>query len=146
VIVRNVQAQNILVQADGVTIEDSHVVGFGSGNSGITILANNSTVQRCDISGVERGVWVEGNGSLVQDNYIHDLVANPGNTDPHFDGVQIPSSSNVIIRHNNLDLRATDSSPITMKDATNIIIDDNRLNGGTYTIYFEGNTTGAQVT
>jgi hypothetical protein len=54
--------------------------------------------------------------------------------------------SNNLITHNNFDLDIGVSSSITMKDGTNIDIVDNRLHGGTYNIYFEGNSTGCDVT
>lgn len=148
VTIQNCQAKEIFVNGDGVTIQDCDIIG-GAGNSGITILfADNSTIQRCDIRGVENGIWLEARNCLVQDNYFHNLAA-PGNPDPHFDGLQIPGGfvvSNLIIRHNNFDLATGVSSSITMRDATNVDIIDNRLDGGTYTIYFEGGTTGSDVT
>jgi len=149
VTIRNCRAKNITINAPNVTIEDCGVVG-GDSNSGIGILGGNgATIQRCDISGTENGIWLESNGCLIQDNYFHDL-ADPGNPDPHVDGVQIPGDtphvSDNIIRHNNFALAREVSSCITMKDATNISIDRNRLNGGSYIIYFEGNTTGCTVT
>ena len=148
VTIRDCRVRNIFINAPNCTIEDCDVVG-GDWNSGIVVHAG-ATIRGCDISGVENGIWLEGNGCLIQDNYLHNLAA-PGSPDPHYDGLQIPESSprvsNNIIRHNNFDLPSnTTSSCITMKDATNISIDNNRLNGGTYCIYFEGNTTGCHVT
>jgi hypothetical protein len=148
VIIRNSQAQYITVNADNVTIEDTTVTGQNIGGSGINLLANNATVQRVDISGVENGIWMEASDSLIEDNYIHDL-RNDTYHDPHYDGLQIPGMganvSNNLITHNNFDLGPGTSSSITMADATNIDITNNRLHGGTYNIYFEGNTTGSDV-
>jgi hypothetical protein len=147
VTVRNCRLDNIFIKAPSCTIEDCAVVG-GSWNSGINVLTGSATIRRCDISGADNGIWLEANGCLIVDNYFHDLHGSP---DAHIDGLQIPASassvSNNLIRHNNFDLpsRSTNSC-ITMKDATNIDIDNNRLNGGTYSIYFEGNTKGCHVT
>ena len=64
--------------------------------------------------------------------------------------MQIPGGGGIrdnIIRHNNFDLNVTTTtSCIMMSDAINITIENNRLHGGSYIIYFEGNTTGCQVT
>jgi len=146
VTVRNCRVRNIFIKAPDVTIESCNVVG-GSWNSGINVLANSATILRCNISGMENGFWLEAVGCLIADNYLHDLAGTP---DAHIDGLQIPENpktSNIIIRHNNFDLNITNtSSCITMTDATNIHIDNNRLNGGAYTIYFEGSTSGCTVT
>jgi Ca2+-binding RTX toxin-like protein len=149
VIVRNCQAEYIFITADGVTIEDSTIVGENAGDSGITVLfADNTTIQRCDISGTENGIWLEANGCLIQDNYIHGL-RNDGAADPHYDGLQIPGGSGVsnnLINHNNFDLdNRIANACITMADGTNIDITNNRLNGGSYVIYFEGNSTACDV-
>jgi hypothetical protein len=148
VTIRRSRALIIFVDPSGhaVTIEDCQVTG-GPWNSGINLLSRRCVVRRCDISGVENGIWLEANGCLIVDNYIHDLGA-PGSKDPHYDGLQIPESgvSDNIIRHNNFALARDVSSCITMKDAINITIDRNRLNGGTYIIYFEGNTRDCSVT
>jgi Right handed beta helix region len=148
VTIRNCQVGRIFVTETGsnVTIEDSEIVGNPSWNSGITILAPNGTVRGCDISGVERGIWLESDNSLIENNYLHNLINNTGTHDPHIDGIQIPGARDVIIRNNNLDLARNVSASITMKDATNVDIYDNHLSGGTYVIYFEGNTTGSNVT
>jgi hypothetical protein len=152
--VRNCRAEQIFINYDSrvpgptnITIEYCHVVG-GSWNSGIVIHADSVTIRRCDVSGVENGIWLDASGCLIADNYLHNLTGSP---DAHIDGLQIPAEasrvSNNMIRHNNFDLNTTNTnSCITMKDATNIDIDSNRLNGGTYSIYFEGNTTGCDVT
>jgi parallel beta-helix repeat protein len=151
VTIRNCRAYNISVNGPNATVENCTVVG-GDTNSGIGIqFGDGAAIQRCDISGVENGFWLESNGCLIADNYIHDLEGSPGDHDPHIDGLQIPGNnpkiSNNIIRHNNFDLNITNtSSCITMADATNIHIENNRLNGGAYSVYFEGSTTGCTVT
>jgi hypothetical protein len=74
---------------------------------------------------------------LIEHNYFHNLFGSTGTSDPHIDGIQIPDGGirDIMIRHNNLDLHKHVSSCITMKDATNVDIVNNRLNGGTYIIY-----------
>ena len=62
-------------------------------------------------------------------------------------GYSQQAAVNLIIRHNNIDLNvATASSSISNYGGINNHIDDNRLNGGSYIIYFEGPATGNTVT
>jgi hypothetical protein len=150
---------SIIVQSTGATIEYVDAVGRNSLNT-IDINPNgragegdNTTVRFCDISGSENGIWLEGDGCLIEDNYIHNLFSNTGASDPHIDGIQIPgkysfttTTENVIIRHNNIDLDVrTASASITMKDGINIDIIDNRLSGGSAVIYFEGDSRDCDV-
>jgi len=129
VIIKNCQAEYIIVNAENVTIRDA-------------------TVLRCDISGVENGIWLEGSGCLIKDNYLHNFIAYDPQADPHIDGLQIAGNQSVadnLIVHNNFDL-ALVSAPnadnginacITMASTTNIDISANRFSGGGYNIYFE---------
>jgi len=130
------------------------------GNQGITTGSFDCQFLRNNISNCEHGVWQEGNGGLIQDNYLHDFIPYNPVTDPHIDGLQIPFGptgsptpyiSNCIMRHNNVDLTPSGqpsyvSASITMKDAGSITIDNNRLNGGSYVVYFNGTTSGCTVT
>src|SRR5262249_28655261 len=91
VIIRNCQAEFIIITASNVTIEDSDVVGNNLGGTAIWMntlgtgpnygSVSNVTIQRCDISGAENGIWLDGNGCLIKDNYIHGLRAD-ANPDP----------------------------------------------------------------
>jgi len=151
VTVRKCRAGHIGCEAADAAVEDCDVTGGSApGGSGISAgsTGNNATIRRCNIRGVENGIFI-GNatsGHLIEDNYIHDL-ANPSNPDPHFDGIQFfEGESNTTIRHNNIDLpRSRINSCITMKSAINLNIIDNRLNGGSYSIYIEGRSTGVNV-
>ena len=131
VTVRNCHAGLIVIDAPNVTIEDCDVVGHGVGNSGIIICppgllgtgsggsADGATILRCDISGVENGIWLEASGCLIQDNYFHNLA---GASTAHIDGIQVPNNfpgmANNTIRHNNFDLNLdTVSSCIQVDNA-----------------------------
>ena len=76
VTIRNYEASNIFIDsgASGAVVEYSTVLG-GTGSSGITLLARSAIIRHNDISGVENGIWCESNGTLVEDNWIHDLAA-----------------------------------------------------------------------
>lgn len=148
VTVKNTKAQIVFVEGgrSGVKLHDSTIVG-GGWNSGVNLLGPGAEVLRCNISGVENGIWLSGSNSVIKDNYLHHMT---GSASAHIDGVQIPGGSgvrDVVISHNNFDLGVPNtSSCITMKDATNVDITLNRLNGGSFVIYFEGNTTACDVT
>lgn len=108
----------------------------------------NATISFCDISNVENGIVVNDTGHNIHDNYIHHLAG--GGSDPHIDAIQFfPGSGTVSISHNNLDVTepvfTSANSCITMNNVPNITISNNRLSGGTYSIYFEGTSSGCNV-
>jgi hypothetical protein len=151
VTIRHCRVRGVMhIKGVNCTIERSTIIGTPAWNSGISnVNGHNMIVRRCDISGVENGMWCQASGVLIEDNYFHDMIPYNSVSDPHIDGIQIPGDAgvrDVMIRHNNLDLATNVNSCIAMKDATNVDIVNNRLTGGTYIIYFEGNTTGCHVT
>jgi hypothetical protein len=159
VTVQNCHAGLIVIAAPNVTIQDCTVVGINgsaTSESGIVIAspaqlggsgsgtADGATILRCNISGVENGIWLEGNGALIQDNYIHDLHAPPTG---HIDGLQVPNDfpgvANATIRHNNFDQGlGTESSCIQIDNGHNFIIDNNRFYGGSYELYLLSRESG----
>lgn len=153
VTVQNCRIGQLFGNATGTNLilQDCDFIGIPTWNSAVTILGDGASVLRCDISGAERGLFIDSDNSLIEDNYFHDLINNTGTGDPHIDGIQIPGLnvgalvSNVIIRHNNIDCDPAISSAITMRDAQNVDILNNRLIGGTYIIYFEQTTAGCDV-
>lgn len=126
-------------------IEDCTIRGTGGGQqTGIQFGTAGGTVQRCDVSGVENGINIEAvNGGTIRDNYVHNL-ASPGNPDPHYDCIPMQGNqSNILVEHNNLvhpnGLNAcvflkTDWGPVT-----NITVNNNRMIGGTMTVYADNN-------
>jgi hypothetical protein len=162
----------ISIQADNVTVQNTRVRGVGwwsidvdEGSTGVVIkncdidgqgtsgrensmgVMGPATVLRNDISGVENGV-TPGSGSLIQDNYIHDLGA-PG--DPHYDSIQIDGSrSNITILHNTV-LNQHNQTAAVMIDnyfgpIRNINVENNYLGGGGYTVYSDGQFSGGSIT
>ncbi len=141
---------NVIKVAQGaihVRIEDVEVNGSkaAKGSNGIE---GPAAVVRADIQGVENGI-LPGNGSLIQDSWIHDLGA-PGR--PHIDGIQIDGGlSAITIRHNTVDLRDWTQTAAVMIDnysgpADTIVVDGNRLLGGGYTVYSDGRFKGGPIT
>jgi parallel beta-helix repeat protein len=99
---------------------------------------------------MENAVWLQCSNVTVEYNYIHAEIWT--NHDPHVDGIQVPGFDGryegINIRFNNID-RPGSSSSITCGGQNggmhNSEIRGNRLNGGTYCIYFEGNCAGNLV-
>ena len=145
-------AFSIIRVKDGVTgvrIEDVIINGQGlSGTSNSMGVMGPATVLRADISGVENGV-VPSSGSLIQDSWIHNLAA-PG--EPHIDGIQMDGGlSNIRVLHNTIDMSEWDQTAAVMIDnffgpISNIQVDRNRLLGGGYTVYADGQFSGGSIT
>jgi hypothetical protein len=106
------------------------------------------TVQRANIHGCENGLDIN-QAITVEDSYIHDLW-NPSAA--HADGIQlagghlvgssdVPAAANVTIRHNTIygvgydNTLGTSAIISNPKGDTNILIEDNLLAGGAYTLY-----------
>lgn len=136
---------------DGVTgtkISNVEVNGLGlSGADGSMGIYGLASVSRSNIYGVENGLAPD-SGSVLQDNYVHDLAA-PGAA--HYDGIQIDGGiSNVTISHNTV-LNGYDQTSALMIDngfgpINNISVTNNRLGGGGYTIYSDGQFNNGAIT
>lgn len=105
--------------------------GTGSHGEGSCIIfgeISSTTISFCDLSGRENGIFIGGSCNL-HDNYIHNLGGSGG--DPHIDGIQGSSASDVIIEHNTV--ISTDTSCIILQNEGgsfgNITINNNRLIG-----------------
>ncbi|WP_194944128.1 right-handed parallel beta-helix repeat-containing protein [Aeromicrobium sp. S22] len=162
---------NIWIDADDVTIKNSRVAGGGfsviqvkSGSKNVTItdveidgmgvqagamgIMGPATVTGADISGVENGL-TPGSGSVLKGNYVHDLKS-PGS--PHYDGIQIDGGlSNITVTGNYVDLHEHSQTSAVMIDnyfgpISNIKVDGNRLIGGGYTVYSDGQFSGGPIT
>jgi len=134
-------------------IEDSEIDCQNSTGTGIS--EANVTVRRVNIHGCVNGFNISEN-ITVEDSYIHDL-SNAGD-DPHADGIQFASRVvngevvkgvlNVTIRHNTIYGMGPDGSFGTSAiisnsgGDTNVLIENNLLAGGAYTLYCEANATG----
>lgn len=110
------------------------------------------TIIRCDISGAPDGVQLGGEGSLLEQNYIHDLAmlgAYPTGT--HNDGIQSYGGDNLIVRYNRIDLvvnglaydgnhqnGAVFVQPGGPEPCRNLQVIGNYLAGGGYTLRLEG--------
>ncbi|MGO4706476.1 hypothetical protein AB4072_11970 [Microvirga sp. 2MCAF38] len=169
-VIRNLDIKGtVTINAANVTLENCKI----SANSWavIDIRAGGATIKNCDIDGqaaegvrgisgagtfignnihnVEDGIYVTGSGTIIQDNYIHDLQSNWSG--PHYDGVAIDGNvSNVKITHNTIINDHTNTSAVMIDNyfgpISNIAVDNNYLAGGGYTIYSDGQFSGGAIT
>ena len=133
---------NITSGSTGVVIQDCEINGLNAeGVRGISV-SGQATLLRNDIHNVEDGIYLQqGTNILIQDNYIHGLQSN--NSGPHYDGIQTDGGiSNVVIRHNTIINDHGQTSAINLSNyfgsVRDVAIDNNRLVGGGYTIYSDG--------
>lgn len=89
-----------------------------------------------DISGSGDGLKM-GSGSRLSDSYIHDLATAEG---IHNDGIELTGAVNTVVRHNTILNENGQTSCIMLSEYgsnpnTNVLVEDNLLAGGGYTIY-----------
>jgi hypothetical protein len=130
----------------GAVIKDCDIVGGDSAGEHNGI-GGQGTFLRNDISKVDNGIVIQGDNALVQDNYIHDLQAAG---EPHYDGIQIDGGiSNATIRHNTVINSHDQTSALMINNyfgpVSNVVIDNNKLVGGGYTVYSDGQFAGGPI-
>jgi Ca2+-binding RTX toxin-like protein len=159
------------IEADNVTIRDCKIVDEGGwhgilipdGNTGAVVefcdiigpvngISGTGTFRSNDFSSTDNGINVYG-PSLIVDNYIHDM---DGGSDAHYDGIEINGGGGTTIRHNTIINDHSQTSAVMINNdfgaVPGIIIDNNYLAGGGYTIYSDGRfsssdpITGVQIT
>ncbi len=81
----------------------------------------------------------DGNNFTIENNYLHDFTTQASNG--HVDGFQTEGASHGIIRHNVFDVTQGQTSAIAIwnsrRNSDDILIDNNLLAGGGFTIYAE---------
>jgi hypothetical protein len=153
---------DVVSSADGVysgtplIIEDSEITC--NDTVGTAVGDTNISTYRLNIHGCENGYDLDANID-IEDNYIHDLYQSAAT---HTDGIQfanghyvsvtnhaiIPGSANITINHNTIyskgvDGTDTNSAIISNRGGdTNVLIQNNLLAGGGYTLYCEQGATG----
>ena len=130
----------------GVLIQDCEIDGVGTGNDGSNGIRGSGTFLRNNIKHVENGITLD-DSATIADNYIHDLQASGS---PHYDGIQIDGNiSNVLISHNTI-INGHGQTAAVMIDnyfgpISNIHVENNRLIGGGYTVYSDGQFNEAKI-
>ena len=132
----------------GAVVQNCEINGVGTGNDGNHGIAGQGTFTANNIYNVENGITLQGNNSLIQDNYIHDLKASGS---PHYDGIQIDGGiSNATISHNTVINNHNQTAAVMIDNyfgpISNITVDNNILVGGGYTIYSDAQFSGGSIT
>lgn len=126
----------------GLLIEDVEIDGNGIVSTAVGF--SDYTLLRVDIHDVIDGPRL-GDNTVMQDCYVHDLVRAEGS---HNDAVQVTGGSGIVIRHNTLDAYSIETgdyfnSAIMVGSSSapvdGLLIEDNYLNGGNYTVNFHPN-------
>lgn len=105
-----------------------------------------ATANEC--TGVNDGIFswasqlgVDGTGDnfTITDNWLHNFTTSAANG--HVDGYQTEGAKNGVIRHNTFDVSQDQTSAIAIwnsrKNASNIAVSDNLIQGGGFSIYAE---------
>lgn len=131
----------------GTVIKNCEINGVGSGNDGSYGIVGQGTFIANNIYNVENGIGVSGSDTLIQDNFIHDLLASGS---PHYDGISIDGgNANIVIRRNTVINTHTQTSAVMIDNyfgpVSNIEVDGNLLMGGGYTVYSSAQFNGGTV-
>lgn len=130
----------------GVVIQDCEIDGVGTGNAGSSGIRGAGTLLRNNIHHVENGIALNGSAT-IEGNFVHDLLASGK---PHYDGIQIDGGiSNVTIRHNTVINAHAQTSAVMINNydgpVSDIVVDNNRLIGGGYSVYSDGQFAGGTI-
>ncbi|WDR02921.1 right-handed parallel beta-helix repeat-containing protein [Devosia algicola] len=134
--------------SNGVVVQDCEINGVGSNNDGSHGINGVGTFLRNDIYNVENGINVgAGSGTVIEGNYIHDLKATGS---PHYDGIQIDGGQSDILIQNNTVINDHGQTAAVMIDnyfgsVSNVVVTNNLLVGGGYTIYSDGQFGGGKL-
>jgi hypothetical protein len=144
----NVTIRNSLIRANGywlvlndegatnLQIIDTEMDGAGNSSGDAAIAGLNYSLTRVNIHGTVDGLKL-GDNVTVQDSYIHDLIVTSAS---HNDGMQSLGSDNVKILHNTILVANGATSAIILSTGSaqsikHVLIDNNQLGGGAYTVY-----------
>lgn len=138
------------IRADGVTVENCEINGQGApGIRGISISGNNVAIRHCNISHTEDGIYLTGSSKIdIKNNYIHDLESKWDG--PHFDGIATDGGiTDVLIQGNTIVNPHQQTSAIMLSNyfgsIARVRIEENRLVGGGYTVYSDGQFDGGEI-
>jgi hypothetical protein len=127
----------------GVVVEDCDIDGAGdSGGQGYVCVRGPAHITRCNIWNAENPISPAGGSNVtVLDSYIH-TFRSPA-AEPHYDGIEaLGGESNYTVEHCTIDLDQGDTGAINFSNVfggfSDITINNCRLLGGGYTMYFDG--------
>jgi hypothetical protein len=134
----------VYISGRNTVIEDCEIDGLGLAGwpdgGAIAIAGTDYEMRRCNIHHVGDGAsFAGGQNVVIEDNWLHDFEA-PGEI--HYDGVQLSGpDSNIVIRHNTISVPSqTGAVNIgnTFGPITDVTVEGNLVEGGTYTVYVDG--------
>jgi hypothetical protein len=152
VVIRNVRirsaGQAIHVNGEtGLVVEDCELDGTGATDGASAISEHNYTIRRCEIHHFGEGPRSNGN-VVIEDNYMHSFL-NFIAQGAHQDGIQITSGNNHQIVGNNINICQPDGSNAAIFAGTfggdSVVVEDNLLSGGSYTVAIEDDYTNGRV-
>ena len=128
--------------ADDVLLEDVDVRGTDE-RCRIGVVGARYTARRLDVSGCEDGFRV-GSDTTVEDSHVHDLRVTD---DSHNDAIQSTGARGLRIVGNTLEAPYRAQTAAILLQSNNapvddVLIEDNRLSGGTYTVYLRDKDEG----
>lgn len=120
----------------GLEVYDTEVAGSGSCQAGIG--THDYVAVRVDIHGCGDGAK-GGPHTTIESSWIHDLRVEPGS---HNDGIQVSDGSHIVIQNNRITAPVPQTSAIKVGPdygtaIVDIVIADNWLDGGSYTLYLD---------
>lgn len=129
----------LYTSAKGLRLEDCEVDGSGLVYRAITAL-NHLIVNRCELRNVGHGAEV-GDNFVIQNSWIHSTTSGPDN-DWHIDGIISSIGVNGVIDHNTIvltgdSLTGAVSIGSSLGPIDNVVIKNNLLAGGNYTVYIQ---------
>jgi hypothetical protein len=125
------------VLSGSVKIVNSEIDGLGTTDQCIGF--DNFTLVGVDIYGCQDGIKL-GSNDVVENSYVHNLARGDGS---HNDAIQTVGGHNDVVRHNTLmAYNAATDDPMNAaiqtghlnNPLTNVVIDDNYMDGGNYTV------------
>jgi hypothetical protein len=152
--IRAAALRGVNVNGSGAILDRIEVDCRSTAVSDGGVTGSGYTLRRANIHGCEDGAKV-GSNVVIEDSYIHDLSTT--GSDPHYDGLQVMGcctssgsstvTGNIVIRRNNIEPRppkptgtssGVTSTIIIKADfgrIDNVLVENNRLNCGAYTVY-----------
>jgi len=119
----------------GLQLVDVEVDGVNNLTGDSAVNGSGLTCLRCNLHGTVDGMKA-GSNVIVQDSYIHDLAQS---ADSHNDGIQSLGTSGLKIVHNTIAVQEGATSAVILSTGSasqmrNVIIDNNLLAGGAFTV------------
>lgn len=146
----DVTIRNFRITADGywgifirdgsnIVIEDGEIDGLDS--LGDAIRGDSYTARRLYIHDIGGDAFKADGDTLVECNYVTDIGQAPG---AHGDGIQMMGAGDITIRRNNFELTSGTLTACIFPFGTDPVsgpvwVEENRLNGGAYTVYCHDN-------